>query len=199
MGDAIVLASGSATRRQLFAAAHVPVEAVAPRIDEAALRAGLAAEGASPRDIADALAEMKARKVADKRPDALVIGCDQVLEFEGAALGKADTLADLRAQMVALRGKRHALLSAAVIYDAGQPVWRHVGVARMTMRDFSDVYLDAYLDRNGADLLDSVGGYRIEGEGVRLFSRVDGDQFAVLGLPMLEILSYLALRGAIAA
>ena len=199
MGDAIVLASGSATRRQLFAAAHVPVDAVVPRIDETALRAGLAAEGASPRDIADALAETKARKVADKRPDALVIGCDQVLDFEGAALGKADTLDDLRVQMVRLRGKRHALLSAAVIYEAGRPVWRHVGVARMSMRDVSDTYLDAYLDRNGAELLDSVGGYRIEGEGVRLFTRIDGDQFAVLGLPMLEILSYLALRGAIPA
>ena len=197
MSGPIVLASASATRRSLLEAAGVPVEAVPARIDEAAVRAGLVAEGGAPRDIADALAEMKARKIAERFPDRPVLGCDQVLEHRGETVGKAETVEHLRTQLMRLRGDRHALLSAAVLYDAGEPVWRHVGVVRLTMRRFSEAYLDAYLDRNGAALLDSVGGYKLEGEGARLFTRVEGDYFTVLGLPLLEVLGQLTLRGTI--
>lgn len=193
----LVLASGSATRRRLLENAGVAFEPVPASVDEAALRAGLAREGATPRDMADALAEMKARKVAEKRPGALVLGCDQVLEFRGEALAKPAAPDEARAQLRRLRGARHSLLSAAVIYADGAPVWRHVGVARLTMRAFTDAYLDAYLARNWARVRDSVGGYKLEEEGARLFARVEGDVFTILGLPLLELLAYLVLRGEI--
>lgn len=197
MDGALILASGSVVRRQLLTAANVTCEPVPARIDEEAARTAMVQAGAGPRDVADALAEMKARKVSDKRPGVLVLGCDQVLDFEGDIVTKATSPEMQRDTLLRLRGKRHALLSAAVIYSDGEPLWRHVGVARLTMRAFSDAYLDAYLARNGADVAESVGGYKLEAEGVRLFSRIEGDYFTILGLPLLEILSYLALRGEI--
>jgi len=195
----IVLASGSQIRASLFRAAAVDVVAQQARIDETTVRAALAAEGASPRDTADTLAEMKARKISERRPDALVIGCDQILEHRGEMLGKPATLDTARAQLMRLRGDRHTLLAAAVIYVDAEPVWRHVGVARLAMHRFSDAYLDAYLARNWPGIGDSVGGYKLEEEGVRLFARIEGDHFTILGLPLLEILSYLRLRGEIVA
>lgn len=199
MTDRIVLASGSETRQRLLRAAGVPFEVKTAPVDEASLRAALEAEGAAPRDIADGLAEMKARRVAEKDPGALVIGCDQVLEFRGRALGKADTAAGLRAQLAEMRGQRHSLLSAAVVYEDARPVWRHVGQVRLQMRDVSEAYLDDYVVRNWESVRHSVGGYLVEGEGVRLFSRIDGDYFHVLGLPLIELLSYLSLRGSLPA
>ncbi len=142
---------------------------------------------------------MKARKAADKQPGAFVLGCDQVLEWEGRIFGKAQTREEARDQLRQLRGQRHTLLSAAVLVEDGQEVWRHVGVVRMAMRDFSDEYLDAYLDRNWEEVRHSVGCYQIEGEGVRLMGRVDGDYFSILGLPLVELLNYLSVRGVIAA
>lgn len=195
----IVLASGSQIRASLLRAAAVDVVAQPARIDEKAIRDTLAAEAASARDTADTLAEMKARKVSERRRDALVIGCDQVLEHRGEMLEKPARLDAARAQLVRLRGDRHTLLSAAVIYVDAEPVWRHVGVARMTMHRFSDAYLDAYLERNWPGIGDSVGGYKLEEEGVRLFARIEGDHFTILGLPLLEILSYLGGRGEIVA
>lgn len=183
----------------MLSAAGVSFHPAPVALDEAALRASFAAEGASPRDIADGLAEAKARRAAARHPGALVLGADQVLDHEGAVLGKAADLAALRAQLQALRGGRHKLLSAAVIYEDGAPVWRHVGVARMAMRRFTDAYLDGYLGRHGPELLGSVGGYKIEEEGVRLFARIDGDHFTVLGLPLVELLAYLTLRGVLEA
>lgn len=193
----LLLASASPIRRALLHRAGVPHEAIPARVDEAALRDALAAEGAKPRDMADALAEAKARKVASRRREDMVIGCDQILEFEGEAIGKASDRGALAAQLARMSGKTHVLHSAAVIYEEGAPVWRHVGTVRMTMRALSPGYLSSYLDRNWPGVADCVGGYRIEEEGVRLFERIDGSYFDVLGLPLPEILSYLARRGVV--
>lgn len=199
MPPPLLLASSSATRQRLLAAADLTVTAHAPRIDETAIRSALEAEQATPRDIADTLAEMKARKIAEKHPAALVLGCDQVLEFQGRVWGKPDSRDAARAQLCDLRHRTHRLLSAAVLYEAGQPVWRHVGEVRLTMRAFSDAFLEGYLDRNWPAVGDSVGGYKLEEEGVRLFSAVEGDYFTVLGLPLLPLLDYLTTRGIIAS
>lgn len=195
----ILLASGSMIRAALLRNAGLSLETQAPRVDESAIRAALEADGASPRDIADALAEMKALKVSDRHPDAVVIGCDQTLDLDGRVLGKPGTSVEARAQIVALRGKTHRLLSAAVVCHAGRPLWRHVGTARLTMHDVSDDYLDAYVARNWPDIGDSVGAYKLEAEGVRLFSRIEGDYFTILGLPLIELLTWLSIRGDIAS
>lgn len=199
MSRPLLLASSSAIRLQLLRNAGLEVSAQPARIDEDSLRQSLEAEAARPRDIADALAEMKAAKLSDRFPQALVLGCDQVLDLKGRVFTKPATPADARSQLLALRGQTHALLSAAVLYDAGQPIWRHVGQARLTMRDFSDSYLDSYIARNWPEISHSVGAYLLEAEGVRLFDRIEGDYFTILGLPLLPLLSYLATRGFIPA
>jgi septum formation protein len=183
----------------MLEAAGVDVTLAPARLDEAAVRAALAIEGATPRDVADTLAEMKARKIAERQPDALVLGADQVIAIGAEILGKAGTPDEARAQLMQLRGRTHMLISAAVLYDRGEPVWRHAGTARLTMRTFSEGFLDAYLARNWPAVAASVGGYQIEAEGVRLFERIEGDHFTILGLPLLPLLSYLGLRGFIAS
>lgn len=195
----LILASASAIRRQLLANAGIAVEVVPARVDEEAIRAALQHDGATPRDVADALAEMKARKVAERNPDAVVIGCDQVLEFQGQTWGKPDHPDAARAQLRALRGTDHRLFSAVVLYHRAEPVWRNMGEVRLTMRQFSDDYLDAYLSRNWEEVRHAAGSYQLEGEGARLFSEVRGDYFSVLGLPLLPLLNYLGQRGFIAA
>tara|TARA_R110002110_G_scaffold103598_8_gene261813 strand:+ start:37996 stop:38607 length:612 start_codon:yes stop_codon:yes gene_type:complete len=194
----IILASSSEIRFQMLRAAGVTVTARPARIDEEALRAGLEAEDATPRDIADMLAEMKARKVAGNSDAAVVIGCDQVLDFKGHVRGKPATPAAARAQLLEMRGVSHRLLSAVVLYHEGEPQWRHVGTARLTMRDFSESWLDGYLSRNWESLRHSAGGYLLEEEGVRLFSAIEGDYFTILGLPLIPLLGYLGERGFIA-
>ncbi len=199
----LLLASGSATRAALLAAAGVPFEAVAPRVDEEAMRAALAAEGASARDAADALAEAKARRVAGRRPEALVIGSDQVLERGGAVLAKPESPEAAVERLRALSGGTHRLISAAVACEGdaagggARPVWRHVEAVRLTMRTPSEAWLGAYVERNWEAIRHSPGAYLLEGEGARMFARIDGDWFAALGLPLLPLLGWLVDRGAI--
>ena len=191
----MILASSSQIRTKLLQNAGLDVVAIPARIDEDAIRAALMVEQANPRDIADALAEAKACKIADKNPAALVLGCDQILAQGVTIYAKPETPDHARIQLRQLRGKSHQLLSAAVLYDGTTPIWRHVGVARLTMRDVSDGYLNSYIDRNWHSIKDSVGGYKLEEEGARLFSEIDGDYFTILGLPLLALLNFCALRG----
>jgi septum formation protein len=195
---AIVLASTSSIRLQTLQAAGLSVEAMAPRVDETSARDSLLAEGALPRDIADALAEMKARKVADKRPGDLVLGCDQVLDVDGTILAKPENPDEARHQLRHLRGRSHRLYSSIVAYENAQPVWRHVAEARLTMHEISDTYLDDYIARNWDSIRHSVGCYKIEEEGIRLFSAITGDHFTILGLPLLPLLAWLGTKGMIA-
>lgn len=191
----IILASGSQIRQALLNQARVPFDVVVPRLDEQSIKIALLEENAAPQDIADALAEHKALKISKKFPDSLVIGCDQTLEHGRTILTKPDSPESAREQLAALRGDRHHLYSAAVICHQANPIWRHVGRVRLEMRTFSDRYLDGYIERNWESIRHAVGAYKLEEEGVRLFSRIDGDYFSVLGLPLLEILAYLGTSG----
>lgn len=196
----LILASGSAARREMLERAGVAVDVVIPSLDESVIKASLIAEELHPRDIADALADAKARRAcAAAHPGGTVLGSDQVLAFDGRILSKPLSPEEARVTLLQMRGKMHELFSAAVIYESGRPVWRHVARARLTMREFSEAYLDSYLERNWESVRHSVGGYKIEEEGVRLFARIEGDHFTVLGMPLIEILSYLALRGTVPA
>ena len=197
MARPLVLASTSEIRATLLRNAGLTFETIAARVDEDAIKAAMIEEEAHPRDIADTLAEAKARKVAGKRPEALVIGCDQVLALGRETFSKPGTPEEARAQLEALSGKTHQLLSAAVAYEGGEPVWRHVGIVRLTMRPLGAEYLDGYIARNWPGISHSVGAYKLEEEGVRLFSAVHGDYFNVLGLPLVELLSWLTARGEI--
>ncbi len=196
----LILASTSAARRAMLANAGVPHEAMAPHVDEDELKAALKAEGASPRAVADALAEAKAVKISRRIPGALVLGADQVLALpDGTMLDKPGDRAAAAAQLRSLRGVEHRLISAAVVAENGTPVWRFVDTTTLQVRAFSDDWLEIYLDAEGDELLGCVGAYRLEGLGAQLFARVRGDYFTVLGLPLLAVLDYLRTRGVIAS
>jgi septum formation protein len=194
----LILASTSAVRRQLLANAGLGFTAVGSGVDEDAAKARLLAEGAGPRAVAEALAAAKAEQVS-RDFDGLVIGADQTLELDGALFDKVGDLAAARARLVQLRGRTHALHAALAVAVGGEVVWRETVTARLTMRAFSDAFLDAYLTANGEAALSSVGCYHLEGEGVQLFAAVDGDYFAILGLPLIGLLGFLRLQGALAA
>lgn len=196
----VILASQSASRRHMLDAAGVHYEAIPARVDEAGVKAALSDDGRTPRDIADALAELKALKISQSEPNALVIGSDSiVVRADGVIMDKPDTRETARAHLHALSGSTHALISAAVIAEQGRPVWRHVDQARLVVRPLSASFIDAYLEMEWPAIAQCVGCFRIEGPGVTLFDRIDGNHFTILGMPLLPILGYLRLRGAMAS
>ena len=197
MTEKIVLASGSPFRKAMLEHAGVAVEAVPADLDERALEAPLKDSGASPEDVAMVLAEAKAVDVSERRPDALVLGCDQTLSLGNEILHKPADMEEARRRLLALSGKTHNLNSAAVLARDGKVLWRHVGVASLTMRDLDPAFVGRHLARVGAKALQSVGAYQIEGEGIQLFEKVEGDHFTIIGLPLLAVLAELRRLGAI--
>ncbi|MFC7607802.1 Maf family protein [Teichococcus aestuarii] len=193
----LVLASGSATRAALLRAAGLDFTAQPAPVDEASLKEAARAEGIPPADAAILLAEAKAIRVARREPEALVIGADQLLVCEGAWFDKPEGTAGARAQLQALRGRTHTLFTAMVLWRHGQRVWQHVATPRLTMRDFSDSFLDRYLALEGEAVTHSVGAYRLEGPGIQLFREVEGEHSAILGLPLLPLLGFLRQHGAL--
>ena len=192
----LVLASQSAGRISMLQSAGVAVEACAALVDEGSIKDALLSTAAKPRDIADALAEAKAVKVSRKMRDRLVLGCDQLLvSAEGEVFDKPETQDEARAHLAKLSGKAHRLISAAVMCEAGEPVWRVVDTATMTMRPLSDDFIDQYVALYWEQIRHCVGCYRIEAEGAQLFKSVSGSQFTVIGLPLLPVLDYLRIRG----
>lgn len=199
MKNPLILASGSKIRTELLSSAGITHTVQVARIDEDSVRGALEAEQAKPRDVADTLAELKARKISQKNPGAYVLGCDQILQIEDRILSKPETIEQAKEQLTLLSGKKHMLLSAAVLYQDGEPKWRHIGMVRLYMRDLSDGFIDDYLGRNWPSVADSVGAYKLEEEGVRLFTRIEGDHFNVLGLPLIEFINHLTLIGELAS
>ena len=196
----LILASQSASRKAMLAAAGVPFVAEAAGVDEESVKLAMQSEGADARRLADALAELKAVKVSRRHPTALVLGCDStVAAADGSLIDKAETRAQSAAQLRALAGTTHKLTSAAVVAQGGITVWRHVDTAKLTMRAFSDAFLESYLDAEWPAIGGCVGGYRLEGLGAQLFSRVEGDHFTILGLPLLPLLDWLRVRGVLLA
>ena len=193
----IVLASQSAVRRRLLEAAGVAFEAVTAPVDERAIRAELLAARQSPASIAQHLATEKASAVSRRRPAAWVLGADQVLEFEGRLVSKSPSLDEAAVWLRRLRGRSHRLISGVALVRDKTTVWQHSDTATLTMRAFSDEFLDYYLARAGEAILGSVGCYHLEGLGVQLFDRIEGDYFTILGLPLLPVLAALRAQGAL--
>lgn len=191
----LVLASGSTTRAALLTAAGVPFVVHTADVDEPAIRADLEAQGLGAGDIALALATAKAQAISNFHPEAWVLGADQILEFDGRSLGKVADTAGARTLLTAMCGKTHRLYSAAVLTKAGQASQSLLAVATLTMRRFSPDFLERYLAEEGDALFACVGCYRLEGRGLQLFSAIEGDYFAILGLPLLPLLASLRALG----
>ena len=195
---AIVLASKSSARGAVLRGAGVSFTAAGSGVDEDAVKNRLLGEAASPRDIAQVLADAKAETVS-RTHGGLVIGADQTLDLDGALFDKVATLNEARERLLRLRGRRHQLHSALAVAVEGQVIWRDLVSASLTMRAFSDNFLEGYLARNGQAILSSVGCYMLEGEGVQLFEAIDGDYFTILGLPLMGLLEFLRGKGAVRA
>jgi len=193
----IVLASTSASRRQLLSQTGIYFDTAKPPVDETPIKTKLKEGGASAADVAEALAESKANSVADILPGHYVIGADQMLESEGVWFDKPANRNEARRHLQTLRGKTHQLITAAVIAHEGRIIWRHTEVAAMTMRDFSDEFLEQYLDKAGPGLVRSVGAYEVESLGVQLFAKIEGDYYSILGLPVVPLLIALREAGAL--
>lgn len=194
-GPRLILASGSKARAAMLEGAGVGVARDPADVDEGALKAACRARGATVAETAEALAEAKARHVAQRHPGAFVLGADQMLECEGDWFDKPADRDGARAQLRRLRGRTHRLVSAAVIVRDGARLWNHTDSAVLSMRPFSDAFLERYLDACGEVVLHSVGAYHLEGLGAQLFDRVDGDFFTILGLPLLPVLRFLRDHG----
>lgn len=199
----VVLASGSPARARLLKAAGLAFDIRPVAVDEDAVRDAMLAENAKPREIADTLAEMKALRAsssgaAGETGETLVIGADQILVQDGRIFSKADTMEGARAQLEALRGAPHELVTAVAVARGGAVIWRHIETPRLHMRAFSDEFLDQYLAEAGEAVLSSVGCYHLEGLGIQLMSRIEGDAFSIQGLPLLPLLQLLRDHGVIA-
>ena len=194
--ERIILASASTARAGLLRSAGVDFTVEPASIDESCLKREARQRGDSAIDCASELAAEKARAVSHRHPDALVIGADQILAVGEEWFDKPADLAEAYAQLRALRGRTHRLETAAVVACGGDLLWRGTSSPEMCMRRFSDAFIAAYVAAEGEVLLGSVGAYRLEGRGVQLFSRITGDHFAVLGLPLIELLGFLRERGA---
>ncbi|MES0884782.1 Maf-like protein [Roseibium sp. SCP14] len=194
---ALVLASGSRIRAELMQNAGLSIEIDPADVDERAVEAPLLEADFLPEDLASVLAEAKANDVSGRRPGDLVVGADQILAFEGERRTKPEDMEAARRQLLAFSGKTHELHSAVVISQNGEAIWRHVSTARLTMRDLSPPFIGHYLAAAGSDVLSSVGAYQLEGLGVQLFEKIEGDYFTILGLPMLPLLGQLRSLGVI--
>jgi septum formation protein len=196
--ERVILASASPARARLLQAAGVAVDIEPSRIDEGAIKLRIRAEGGSALACAEALAAAKAVAVSARHPDAVVIAADQILAAGSEWFDKPGDLAAARAQLCALRGRSHELATACCAVCGGDVLWRGSSAPRLTMRDFSDAFLDEYLAAEGGEVLGSVGAYRLEGRGVQLFAAIEGDYFSILGLPLLGLIGFLRRRGVVA-
>lgn len=196
----LLLASRSESRQRLLRDAGVLFETVLAGVDEDSAKIALIGEGLGARDLADALAELKAVRPSSRHPGALVLGCDQTLALDdGTLVSKCETKAEARDLLATMSGRRHHLHSAAVMADGGTPIWRHIESVAMNVRPLSLAFIDAYLDADWEQCRWCVGCYRVEGPGVQLFARITGSLFAVQGLPLLPLLDFLRTRGVMPA
>ncbi len=191
----LILASQSASRRALLTAAGLAFDCIPARVDEDAVKQAARAEDASPEEAALLLASLKAERVARTHPDAVVIGADQILVCDGAWFDKPADIAAAETHLRRLRGRTHTLVTAVICQRGPTALWQHVATPRLTVRSFSDAFLADYLAAEGEALLSSVGAYRLEGLGVHLFDRIEGEHAAILGLPLLALFGFLRQHG----
>ena len=195
MINGIILASKSQIRSTLLLKLGLEFTVVDAAIDEKVVKSSCVDKNYSPRDVADVLADIKAKKISYMYPDKLVIGCDQIMEYDGEILSKAVSPSDLVAQLKVLRNSSHTLYSACVVYFANKAEWRFIGSATITMRDLSNEYISKYVDNNWNEVKHCIGGYQVENSGISFLSKIDGDYFSILGLPILQLMDHLVNRG----